>query len=62
VASVPQILFANLAAASAMCNALWLHLCRRLEYPEVNFDIALGRMSPVPLPMIRKPALVSGGV
>jgi hypothetical protein len=56
VASMPQILFANLTAASAMLNTLWLHLCGRLEYPEVNFDIALGRMSPVPLPMKKIPA------
>lgn len=51
VATVPQILFANLATASAMLNTLWLHLCGRLPYPELCFDIALGKMSPVPLPM-----------
>jgi molybdopterin/thiamine biosynthesis adenylyltransferase len=51
IASVPQILFANLAAASAMLNATWLYLCGRLEYAELNFDIALGRMAPVPLPI-----------
>jgi len=62
VASAPQILFANLAAASAMLNTLWLHLCGRLEYPEVNFDIALGRMSPVPLPMKKMAIPAAAGV
>jgi molybdopterin/thiamine biosynthesis adenylyltransferase len=44
--SVPQILFANLAVASAMLNALWLHLCGALRYAEAVFDIAEGRMRP----------------
>lgn len=48
---VPQILFANLAVASAMLNALWLCLSGRLHYGEVAFDIAEARMRPVwPLP------------
>lgn len=47
VTSVPQILFANLAVASAMCNALWLYLCGALHYSELCFDIADGLMRPV---------------
>ena len=45
--SVPQILFANLAVASAMLNALWLHLCGALHYGELALDIADGVMRPV---------------
>jgi hypothetical protein len=47
IASVPQILFANLAVASAMLNALWLHLSGVLHYGEIGFDIADGLMRPV---------------
>lgn len=47
VASVPQILFANLAVASALLNTLWLHLCGALHYRELAFDIADGLMRPV---------------
>jgi hypothetical protein len=50
ILSVPQILFTNLATASAMLNAFFLHACRRLEYPELCFDIAEGRMQPLQLP------------
>lgn len=50
VLSVPQILFANLAVASAMLNAFWLYLCGALHYSEIAFDIFEGRMQPVPLP------------
>jgi hypothetical protein len=50
LASVPQILFTNLATASAMLNAFFLHACRCLGYPELCFDIAEGLMRPVPLP------------
>ena len=50
ILSVPQILFANLAAASSMLNALWLHLCDRLHYSELAFDIADGKMQPLPIP------------
>ena len=45
--SVPQVLFANLAVASAMLNALWLYLGRALHYGELAFDIADGVMRPV---------------
>ena len=51
ITTVPQILFTNLATASAMLNALYLHACCALEYPEVCFDIAEGRMQPLPLPV-----------
>jgi hypothetical protein len=47
IASVPQILFANLAVASAILNTLWLHLCGALHYGELAFDIAEGLMRPV---------------
>jgi len=50
VASVPQILFANLTAAAAILNAFWLHACGAIPYSELAFDIADGLMSPVPLP------------
>jgi hypothetical protein len=50
LASAPQILFTNLAAASAMLNAFFLVACRALDYPEVCFDIAEGLMRPLPLP------------
>lgn len=45
--SVPQILFANLATASAMLSAFLLYACDMLPYGEVCFDIAEGRMRPV---------------
>lgn len=51
VESVPQIVFANLMAASSMLNALWLYLCGALHYPELVFDIAEGLMRPVRLPL-----------
>jgi molybdopterin/thiamine biosynthesis adenylyltransferase len=50
VASVPQILFANLMTAAAICNGLWLHLCSKLHYSEVCFDIFDGLMRPLDLP------------
>jgi molybdopterin/thiamine biosynthesis adenylyltransferase len=50
VASVPQILFANMTAAAAMLNAFWLYVCGALPYSEVAFDIAEGLMRPVDLP------------
>ena len=49
VASVPQILFANLTAAAAILNSLWLHLCGALHYGEICFDVAEGLMRPLPL-------------
>jgi molybdopterin/thiamine biosynthesis adenylyltransferase len=50
VASVPQVLFTNLATASAILNALWLYLCGALHYSELGFDIADGLMRPMPYP------------
>ena len=47
---MPQLLFTNLATASALCNAFLLHASRDLGYPELCFDIAEGLMRPVPLP------------
>ena len=46
----PQILFANLAVASAMLNAFWLHATGELHYPELCLDVFDGRMQPLPLP------------
>lgn len=46
--SVPQILFANLMVASAILNALFLHLCGALHYEEVCFDLADALMRPMP--------------
>jgi hypothetical protein len=51
--STPQILFANLATASAMLNAFLLHVCGALDYQEVCFDIAEGLMRPLQLPVPR---------
>ncbi len=47
VSTTPQVLFANLAVAGAMLNALWLHLGGDLHYGEVCFDIADALMRPV---------------
>lgn len=50
VISTPQILFSNLAVASAMLNTLLLYLSGRLHYGELSFDIAEGLSRPtVPL-------------
>lgn len=46
VSATPQILFANLAVASAMLNTLWLYLCGALHYGELAFDIADGLTRP----------------
>ena len=48
--SVPQLLLANLAAASSILNALWLHLCGAIHYSELAFDIGMGLMKPLSLP------------
>jgi hypothetical protein len=47
IASTPQILFANLAVASAILSTFWLHLCGVVRYSEVAFDIAEGLMRPL---------------
>jgi hypothetical protein len=52
LASTPQLLFANLATASAILNALLLALSGQLHYPELAFDIRAGRMRPIELPEV----------
>jgi len=44
--STPQILFSNLAVASAMLNTLMLYLSDATHYGELSFDIADGLMRP----------------
>ena len=61
VKSVPQILFANLMAASAILNTFWLYLCQASHYSELAFDIADGLMRPVMLPPPDLDALRSAG-
>jgi hypothetical protein len=51
--SVPQILFTNLAVASAMLNAFFAWTCGRLAYQEVKLDVLEARM----LPQLEMPAL-----
>ena len=54
LAAVPQILFTNLAAASAMLNALRAYLDGELRYAEACFDVLDALMRPVlPLPEAR---------
>lgn len=48
--SVPQLLFANLMAASSICNTFWLYLCEALHYSELGFDIVDASMRPLGLP------------
>ncbi len=48
--STPQLLLANLAAASACLNAMALHLAGALHYSELAFDVADGLMQPLPFP------------
>src|SRR5262245_15029150 len=50
--SVPQILFTNLAVASAMLNAYFAWTCGRLAYQEVKLDVLEARM----LPQLEMPA------
>jgi hypothetical protein len=44
--SVPQILFTNLAVASALLSAFFAHTCGRLTYQEVKLDVIEARMLP----------------
>ena len=46
VHSVPQILFTNVAVASAMLNAFLAHSCNALRYGEVKLDTLDARMLP----------------
>jgi molybdopterin/thiamine biosynthesis adenylyltransferase len=45
--SAPQLLFANLCAASCMLSTWWLHACGGLDYSELVFDIRKGRTAPL---------------
>jgi hypothetical protein len=45
-ASTPQILFTNLAVASALLNAFFAYGCGRLHYQEVKLDVLEARMLP----------------
>lgn len=47
ITSVPQILFANLAAASSALNAMYRYLCGGPDLGEIAFDIVDGVMRPV---------------
>ncbi len=52
-ASTPQILFTNLAVASALLSAFFAYTCGRLAYQEVKLDIIEARMLPqLPLPAV----------
>jgi hypothetical protein len=53
--SIPQLLLTNLAAASAILNALCLYLSGGLHYSELAFDIADGLMQPLPVPAPNRP-------
>jgi hypothetical protein len=44
--STPQILFTNLAVASALLNAFFAFTCGRLTYQEVKLDVLDARMLP----------------
>lgn len=50
VVSTPQILFANLATASHILNAMWLYLCGQLHYAEACWDIGDAKANPLPFP------------
>jgi hypothetical protein len=52
--STPQVLFTNLAVASAMLSAFFAHACGRLAYQEVKLDILEARMLPQ-LPLTTAP-------
>ena len=49
LSATPQILFTNLAAASALLNALLLVACDDLHYAEACFDVRDALMRPVQL-------------
>jgi len=49
MSSVPQILFVNLAAASAILNMFWLYLCEQSHYCEMSLDIGDCVMNPWPI-------------
>jgi len=47
MATVPQILFTNLATAAAMLNTWRLFATGELNYSELVFDVRCGRMAPL---------------
>jgi hypothetical protein len=59
VASVAQVLFANLMTASTILNALWLLLGGAMHYGELSFDIADWWMRPSLLPGPRQGELLA---
>ena len=54
-AGAPQLLFTNLAVASAMLNAFYAWEQGALAYGEVYLDIVQARANPVPRPPARAP-------
>jgi len=50
IRSAPQLLFANLAVASMILNAVLLYASGELPYSEAAVDIAEGRMAPLSVP------------
>ena len=61
VASVPQILFTNLLVATSILGSFWLHLCDKLHYSEVAFDLADAVMRPVPIPAPKNVSAIPQG-
>jgi molybdopterin/thiamine biosynthesis adenylyltransferase len=55
--AAPQLLFTNLAVASAMLNAFYAWRVGKLQYGEVYLDILEGKASPV----VRQPACDAPG-
>jgi hypothetical protein len=53
--AAPQLLFMNLAVASAMLNAFYAWQLGKLEYGEVYLDILQGKASPSPRRPIPEP-------
>lgn len=54
IESTPQVLFANLAVASAMLSTTWALLCGELDHNEVAFDILDAVMRPITWPVLEK--------
>lgn len=45
--STPQLIWANLATASHICNTLYLYLCGELPYSEMCYDLSVGKANQV---------------
>jgi len=54
--AAPQLLFANLAVASAMLNAFYAWRLGKLQYGEVYLDILEGKANPVARQAIQEPS------